>query len=243
MKNRNTSAAKLQPSKQMLEFAAKMKANAKELIKKFLDKTTVMNLNDFNSKQHFKDSLRIAYDLGTFFHGMKVSSSIVLSYYTYLKEGYKQNEIACKYFEPESESNVGMISFDIKCWEVIEPIHLWAPVRDTRKSSHVFEQRQSNKEIQESLSRTTVVGMIGDSTIRKMFTAFLLQVQGGSLAGSSKEGMSAPKAAVLMTSNSEELPRLIGKVVQFNYSGPVSDHPAYNKDLLHNNLPFIEENK
>ena len=43
MKNGNTSAAKLQPSKQMLEFAAKMKANAtdeqaKELRKKFLDK-------------------------------------------------------------------------------------------------------------------------------------------------------------------------------------------------------------
>ncbi|CAB4003493.1 Hypothetical predicted protein, partial [Paramuricea clavata] len=55
--------------------------------------------------------------------------------------------------------------------------------------------------------------------------------------------MSAPKSSVLMTSNSEELPRLIGTVVQFNYSGPMSNRPAYNKDLLHNNLPFIEENK
>jgi hypothetical protein len=51
--------------------------------------------------------------------------------------------------------------------------------------------------------------MIDDPTISKMFTEFLLQVQGGLLAGSSKEGMSAPKAAVLMTSNSEELPRYI----------------------------------
>jgi hypothetical protein len=37
--------------------------------------------------------------------------------------------------------------------------------------------------------------------------------------------------------------RLIGRVVQFNYSGPMSNCPAYNKDLLHNNLSFIEENK
>jgi hypothetical protein len=43
-----------------------------------------------------------------------------------------------------AKSNVGMIFSEIKCWEVIEPIHPWAPARDTRKSSHVFEQRQSN---------------------------------------------------------------------------------------------------
>ena len=49
--------------------------------------------------------------------------------------------------------------------------------------------------------------MIDDPTISKIFAEFLLQVQGGLLAGSSKEGMSAPMAAVLMASNSEELPR------------------------------------
>lgn len=59
------------------------------------------------------------------------------------------------------------------------------------------------------MSRTTGVVMIDDPTISKIFAEFLLQVQGGLLAGSSKEGMTAPKAAVLMTSNSEELPRYI----------------------------------
>jgi hypothetical protein len=61
--------------------------------------------------------------------------------------------------------------------------------------------------MQESLSLTTGVVMIDDPTISKIFSEFLLQVQGGLLSGSNSEGMSAPKAAVLMTSNSEELPR------------------------------------
>ena len=51
--------------------------------------------------------------------------------------------------------------------------------------------------------------MIDDPTISKIFTEFLLQGHAGLLPGSSKKGMTAPKAAVLMTSNSEELPRYI----------------------------------
>ena len=77
-----------------------------------------MNVNDFDSKQHFKDSPRIAYDLGTFFLGMKVLSSIVLSYYTYLKEGYEKNEMACEYFKPEctgyQSDNYWIISNDVR---------------------------------------------------------------------------------------------------------------------------------
>ena len=53
------------------------------------------------------------------------------------------------------------------------------------------------------------VVMIDNPTISKIFAEFLPQVQGGLLAGSSKEGMSAPKAAILMASNSEELPRYV----------------------------------
>ena len=49
--------------------------------------------------------------------------------------------------------------------------------------------------------------MIDDPAISKIVCEFLLQVQGGLLGGSTNEGMSAPKAAVLISSNSEELQR------------------------------------
>ena len=77
-----------------------------------------MNVSAFDSKQRFKDSLRIAYDSGTFILGMKVSSSIVLSYYTHLKEDYEQHEMAREYFEPEcmgyQSDNYWIISKDVR---------------------------------------------------------------------------------------------------------------------------------
>ncbi|CAB3987083.1 Hypothetical predicted protein [Paramuricea clavata] len=76
-----------------------------------------MNVDAFDSKQRFKDSLRIAYDSGTFLLGMKVSSFIVLVYYTYLKEDYEKNEMARQYFEPEcmgyQSDNYWIISNDV----------------------------------------------------------------------------------------------------------------------------------
>jgi hypothetical protein len=77
-----------------------------------------MNVDAFDSKQRFKDLLRIAYDSGTFLLGMKVSSFIVLAYYTYLKEDYEKNEMARQYFKPEcmgyQSDNYWIISDDVR---------------------------------------------------------------------------------------------------------------------------------
>ena len=50
-----------------------------------------MNVNDFDSKQHFKDSLTIAYDLGTFFVGMKVLSSMACEFFEPVCTGYQSD--------------------------------------------------------------------------------------------------------------------------------------------------------
>ena len=77
-----------------------------------------MNVNAFDSKQRFIESLRMAYGAGTFFLGTKVSSSTVLSYYTQLKEDYERNEIARRYSEPEymgfQGDNYWIISNDVR---------------------------------------------------------------------------------------------------------------------------------
>ena len=61
--------------------------------------------------------------------------------------------------------------------------------------------------MQQSLARTTGVVMIDDPDINKPFGEFLLQVQGRLISGSNKEGMSAPRGAALISSNSPELAR------------------------------------
>jgi hypothetical protein len=81
-------------------------------------RTIVLDVNAFDSKQRFIESLRIAYGSGTFFLGIKVSSSVVQSYYTYLKEDYEQNEIGRDYMEPEymgyQGDNYWIISNDVR---------------------------------------------------------------------------------------------------------------------------------
>ena len=48
-----------------------------------------------------------------------------------------------------------------------------------------------------------------DPDINKPFGEFLLQVQGRLLSGSKKEGMSASRAGVLLSSNSPEISRYV----------------------------------
>lgn len=66
-----------------------------------------------------------------------------------------------------------------------------------------------SKKMQESLSSTNFVVFIDDPDINKSFGEFLLQVQGGLLSGSKKEGMSASRAGVLLSSNSPEISRCV----------------------------------
>ncbi|KAM7441928.1 hypothetical protein ABFA07_009045 [Porites harrisoni] len=74
--------------------------------------------------------------------------------------------------------------------------------------------------MQDSLTSTNGVVFIDDPDINKPFGEFLLQVQGRLLSGSKKEGMSASRAGVLLSSNSPEISRIVGRVVCFNYTGP-----------------------
>lgn len=63
--------------------------------------------------------------------------------------------------------------------------------------------------MQDSLTSTNVVVFIDDPDINKPFGEFLLQVQGRLLSGSKKEGMSASRAGVLLSSNSPEISRYV----------------------------------
>ena len=70
-----------------------------------------------------------------------------------------------------------------------------------------FNNISHRKKIQQSLARTTGIVMIDDPEISKLFSEFLLSVQGRLMSGSNKEGMSAPRAAALISTNSPELAR------------------------------------
>lgn len=63
--------------------------------------------------------------------------------------------------------------------------------------------------MQQSLTYTNGVVLIDDPDINKQFAEFLLQVQGRLMSGSNKEGMSAPRATALISSNSPEIARYV----------------------------------
>ena len=63
--------------------------------------------------------------------------------------------------------------------------------------------------MQDSLTSTNGVVFIDDPDINKAFGELLLQVQGRLLSGSKKEGMSASRAGVLLSSNSPEISRYV----------------------------------
>lgn len=62
-----------------------------------------------------------------------------------------------------------------------------------------------SKKMQHSLTSTNGVLSIDAPDINKPFGEFLLQLQGRLLSRSKKEGMSAPQAGVLLSSNSPEI--------------------------------------
>ena len=63
--------------------------------------------------------------------------------------------------------------------------------------------------MQQTLTCTNGVVFIDDPDINRPFGEFLLQVQGRLMSGSNKEGMSAPRAGVLLSSNSPEISRYV----------------------------------
>ena len=71
--------------------------------------------------------------------------------------------------------------------------------------------------MQHSLTHTNGVVFIDDPDINNQFAEFLLQVQGRLMSGSNKEGMSAPRAAALISSNSPEITRYVKLNLYFNY--------------------------
>ncbi|XP_068718098.1 uncharacterized protein [Montipora capricornis] len=65
----------------------------------------------------------------------------------------------------------------------------------------------TSAKMRQSLTSTNGVVFIDDPEINRTFAEFLLQVQGHLLSGSNKEGMSAPRAGVMLSSNSPEISR------------------------------------
>ena len=61
--------------------------------------------------------------------------------------------------------------------------------------------------MQKSLTSSNGVVLIDDPDINKPFGEFLVHVQCRLMSGSKKEGMSAPRAAALLSSNSPEIAR------------------------------------
>ena len=68
---------------------------------------------------------------------------------------------------------------------------------------------RSSQRHDKSLTCTNGVVFIDDPDINKQFAEFLLQVRGRLMSGSNKEGMSAPRAAALISSNSPEIARYV----------------------------------
>ncbi|XP_068718972.1 uncharacterized protein [Montipora capricornis] len=99
--------------------------------------------------------------------------------------------------------------------------------------------------MQQSLTSTNGVVFIDDPEINRTFAEFLLQVQGHLLSGSNKEGMSAPRAGVMLSSNSPEISRIAGRIIRFNYTSPKEGmNHQHDSWMLENSLiPHLKKNK
>ncbi|XP_028418228.1 uncharacterized protein LOC114543461 [Dendronephthya gigantea] len=313
----------------------------------------VLNVNCFDSKQRFIDSLRAAYGEGTFLLGPHMTSAIVHSYACYLKEDFSQQEnkrvfhetrfmgyqgnnywiisndvhiengkvldpIDHKYLildkslknhqlqinesllnhyaklnrsvarfillsqclgpnmdsfllataftvarllrnalNPEDvwgESSIGMIFSEERSIGKSESLNLLARGVGIPNRSHVMLLSggdsqtcgTSTKKMQEIASRTTGVIMIDDPKPNVNFSEFLLQAQGRLMSGSNKEGMTSIKAATLISTNSPEVSRLVGRVIRFNYVGwneERNEQAKFNDKQLKVMREFMQENK
>lgn len=151
-----------------------------------------------------------------------------------------------------TESSLGMIYSETKCIGKSLSLYLLALAQGIPSRVHLMFLSGGNqnlcgtsaKKMQDSLTLTNAVVFIDDPDINKPFGEFLLQVQGRLLFGSKKEGMSASRAGVLLSSNSPEISRIVGRVVCFNYTGPREDMQAHDSWIMENSLiPHMQENK
>ncbi|XP_028392007.1 uncharacterized protein LOC114516672 isoform X1 [Dendronephthya gigantea] len=100
--------------------------------------------------------------------------------------------------------------------------------------------------MQEIASRTTGVIMIDDPKPNVNFNEFLLQAQGRLMSGSNKVGMTSIKAATLISTNSPEVSRLVGRVIRFNYvswNKERNEQAKFNDKQLKVMREFMQENK
>lgn len=61
----------------------------------------------------------------------------------------------------------------------------------------------------EILSKTSLIVMIDDPIISGHLGEFLNQIQGGLMQGSAKSGLHVPKGSILLSSNDQEVARLV----------------------------------
>ena len=64
-----------------------------------------------------------------------------------------------------------------------------------------------SKKVLEVMSKTSLVVLVDDPLISQQLGEFLNQIQSGLMQGSATFGMQAPKASLLISSNSKEVER------------------------------------
>ncbi|XP_068755856.1 uncharacterized protein [Montipora capricornis] len=100
----------------------------------------------------------------------------------------------------------------------------------------------SDKKVLEVMSKTSLVVLVDDPLISQLLGKFLNQIQSGLMQGSATFGMQAPKASLLISSNSKEVERVAGRVIRFNYTWDEahSDNEGGRETQL---LDFMDNNK
>ncbi|XP_078368398.1 uncharacterized protein LOC144652248 isoform X2 [Oculina patagonica] len=99
----------------------------------------------------------------------------------------------------------------------------------------------SNKVVLDILSTTTLVVMIDDPLFSKTLGEFLQQLQGGLSQGSVNSGICTPKGSILISSNSDAVERIEGRVQRIDYEKDESFQLDDQKEKELNDL--AQENK
>ncbi|XP_068753997.1 uncharacterized protein [Montipora capricornis] len=99
-----------------------------------------------------------------------------------------------------------------------------------------------SKKVLEVTSKTSLVVLVDDPLISQQLGKFLNQIQSGLMQGSATFGMKAPRASLLISSNSKEVERVAGRVIRFNYTWDEahSDNEGGRETQL---LDFMDNNK
>ncbi|XP_028419065.1 uncharacterized protein LOC114544695 [Dendronephthya gigantea] len=140
----------------------------------------VLNVNCFDSKQRFIDSLRAAYGEGTFLLGPHVTSAVVHSYACYLKEDFSQQENKRVFHETRfmgyQGNNYWIISNDvhIENGKVLDPIDHKYLILDKSLKNHQLQINESLLNDYAKLNRSVARFILLSQCLGPNMDSFLL---------------------------------------------------------------------